>query len=59
MSMPFKRYEDMGFIQHSKYLGIIQLNRQIVKNLSEKDKKDLIAYCDKALERYFKNGMNA
>ena len=56
--MPFKRYEDMGFIQHSKYLGIIQLDRQIVKNLSEKDKKDLIDYCDKALERYFKNGTN-
>ncbi len=53
LSMPFKRFEDMGFIHHSKNIGIIQLDRDIIKNLTDDDVKKLIAGADKALEKYF------
>ena len=53
LTMPFKRFEDMGFMHHSKYLGTIKLNRQIMKTLTEEDLADLRAYCHNALERYF------
>ena len=53
LSMPFKRFEDMNFIHHSKYMGLIQLDRQIVKHLTQEDICSLRQYCDDALERYF------
>ena len=31
LSMPFKRFEDMNFIHHARHLGIIQLERAIVR----------------------------
>ena len=43
----------MGFIHHSKNIGIIQLDRDIIKNLTDDDVKKLIAGADKALSRYF------
>ena len=51
--MPFKRFEDMGFMHHSKYLGTIKLDRQIMKTLTEEDLADLRTYCNEALKRYF------
>lgn len=53
LSMPFKRFEDMHFIRHSKHLGIIQLDRAIIKCLTEKDIQDIRQYCNAALKRYF------
>ena len=53
LSMPFKRFEDMGFMHHSKNIGIIKLDRDIIKNLTDDDVKKLIASADKALSRYF------
>jgi hypothetical protein len=53
LSMPFKRFEDMGFMHHSKNIGIIQLDRDIIKNLTDDDVKKLIAGADKALNKYF------
>ena len=53
LSMPFKRFEDMGFMHHAKYLGTIKLDRQIMRNLTEEDIADLKQYCEQALVRYF------
>lgn len=55
LSMPFKRFEDMAFMHHTKVLGTIQLDRQIMKTLSESDIADLRDYCQKALRKYFGN----
>ncbi len=55
LSMPFKRFEDMGFIHHSKCLGVIQLDRQIVKCLNDEDIYQLRKYSDMALKDYFKD----
>ena len=54
LSMPFKRFEDMGFMHHTRNLGIVQLDRNIVKYLNEKDIADIRQFCDKALLNYFK-----
>ena len=51
--MPFKRFEDMGFMHHAKYLGTIQLDRSIVRKLTDADKNMLKQYCKRALDKYF------
>ena len=53
LSMPFKRFEDMGFMHHAKYLGTIQLDRSIVRKLTDADKNMLKQYCKRALDKYF------
>ena len=37
--MPFKRFEDMGIMHHSKNIGIFQLDRYIIKNPTDNDIK--------------------
>lgn len=54
LSMPFKRFEDMGYMHHSKYLGILQIDKNIMKHLTKQDILDLSKCCDEALERYWK-----
>lgn len=53
LSMPFKRFEDMGFIRHSKFMGLIQLDKHIIRNLTDEDIRSLRSYSDMALKRYF------
>lgn len=53
LSMPFKRFEDMGYMHHSKYLGILQIDKAIMKNFDDYDISDLLTYCTDALDRYW------
>lgn len=53
LNMPFKRFEDMGFMHHAKYLGTVQIDREIFKKLTQKDISELHKYCDASLKRYF------
>ena len=54
LNMPFKRFEGMGYMRHSKYLGIIQIDKSIMKTLDDNDISDILTYCTEALERYWK-----
>ena len=54
LSMPFKRFEEMGYLHHSKYLGVLQIDKSIMKSLDENDLSDLLTYCSNALERYWR-----
>ena len=54
LSMPFKRFEGMGYMRHSKYLGIIQIDKSIMKTLDDNDISDILTYCMNALDRYWK-----
>lgn len=54
LSNPFKRFEDMGYMHHSKYLGNLQIDKSIMKNFEDNDMSDLLTYCTEALERYWK-----
>ena len=53
LSMPFKRFEDMNFMHHAKHLGTIQIDRHIMKQVTEEDVKYLRECCHKSLKKYF------
>lgn len=53
LSMPFKRFEGMGYMRHSKYLGVIQIDKSIMKDWSDSDAEALQKRCSEALERYW------
>lgn len=53
LGMPFKRFEDMNFLQHSKYLGVIKVNPAISKRWTAEEIQSLRVFCDKALDKYF------
>lgn len=53
LSMPFKRFEDMNFIHHARHLGIIQLERAIVRRLESADIARIRDCCRAALRQYF------
>lgn len=54
LSNPFKRFEDMGYMHHSKHLGILQIDKSIMKDFDDNDMSDLLTYCTDALDRYWK-----
>lgn len=53
LSMPFKRFEGMGYMRHSKYLGIIQIDKSIMKTFDDDDISTILTYCTQALDRYW------
>jgi len=53
LSNPFKRFEDMGYMHHSKYLGILQIDKSIMKSFDDNDVSDLLTYCTDALDKYW------
>jgi hypothetical protein len=53
LSNPFRRFEDMGYMHHSKYLGILQIDKSIMKSFDEDDMSDLLYSCSEALSRYW------
>ena len=53
LSMPFNRFEGMGYMRHSKYLGVIQIDKSIIKTLDDDDISTIMTYCTDALERYW------
>jgi len=53
LSMPFRRFEDMGYMHHSKYMGVLQIDKSIMRNLTEEDKENVLNYCYQALNRYW------
>ena len=53
LSMPFKVYEEMGVMSHSKYIGVIQLDKQIAKRLNPVDIEEIITSCKNGLVKYY------
>ena len=56
LSMPFKVYEEMGVMSHSKYIGVIQLEKQIAKRLNPEDITEIIASCKQGIAKYYGEG---
>ena len=54
LSNPFKRFEDMQMIRHTKTLGIVQVDESVWKHLSEDEKAAIERVCDEKLDSYFK-----
>lgn len=53
LSNPFKRFEDMNMMRHTKTLGIIEVDGTVWKKLSEEEKQRIGAICDEKLEKYY------
>lgn len=56
---PFKRFEDMDMMNHTKTLGIIAVDSAVWKNLSPDDKTEIVSVCDEMLLRYFEHLENS
>lgn len=53
LSNPFKRFEDMNMMQHTKTLGIVEIEPTVWKKLSESDIANIINTCNDMLEKYY------
>ena len=53
LSNPFKRFEDMQMLHHTKTLGIVQVDESVWKNLSKEEKAEMEKICDEKLEQYY------
>ena len=56
LANPFKRFEDMQMLRHTKTLGIIQVDEAVWKRLTEADKQEIRQVCEEKLERYYRRG---
>lgn len=54
LSNPFKRFEDMQMLRHTKTLGIVEVEPTVWKNLSDNEKAEIVSICDNKLEEYYK-----
>lgn len=54
LSNPFKRFEDMNMLRHTKTLGIIEVDSTVWKKLTEEDKARVESVCEEKLEEYYK-----
>ena len=53
LSNPFKRFEDMQMLHHTKTLGVIQVDESVWKKLTREEKQEIERICDKKLEQYY------
>ena len=53
LSNPFKRFEDMNMLRHTKTLGIVEVDANVWKRLTDAEKKRIEAICDERLEKYY------
>lgn len=50
---PFKRFEDMNIMKRSKDIEYIEINRHIMKKLTDEEIQWIVEHCDKKLEEYY------
>lgn len=50
---PFKRFEDMNFMKRSKDIEYIEINRHIMKKLSNSEIEWIVEHSDRKLEEYY------
>ncbi len=53
LSNPFKRFEDMNMMHHTKTLGIVQVDESVWKSLSAEEKIEIEWICNEKLEQYY------
>ena len=53
LSNPFKRFEDMNMMRHTKTLGIIEVDGTVWKKLDEEEKRRITEICSKKLAQYY------
>jgi DNA or RNA helicases of superfamily II len=53
LSNPFKRFEDMQMLRHTKTLGIVEVEPTVWKNLTDDEKDEIRRICEEKLDSYF------
>ena len=53
LANPFKRFEDMQMLRHTRTLGIIQVDEAVWKRLGAEEKKVIEQVCERKLELYY------
>lgn len=53
-SNPFKRFEDMQMLHHTRTLGVVQVDEAVWKKLTQEEKQEIQRICDEKLESYFR-----
>ena len=53
LANPFKRFEDMRMLRHTRTLGIIQVDEAVWKRLTEGEKAEIGRICEEKLEAYY------
>ena len=53
LSNPFKRFEDMQMLRHTKTLGIAQVEETVWKHLSAEEKDEIGRICEEKLGQYY------
>ena len=53
LSNPFKRFEDMQMLRHTRTLGIIEVEPTVWKMLTDEEKTDIVDICDRKLCEYY------
>ena len=53
LSNPFKRFEDMQMLHHTRTLGVVQVDESVWKKLTEEEKQEIQRICDEKLGSYF------
>ena len=54
LSNPFKRFEDMQMMYHTKTLGVIQVDESVWRKLTEGEKTEIKKICLEKLDTYYK-----
>lgn len=53
LANPFKRFEDMQMLRHTRTLGIVQVDESVWKHLTKEERAEIVAICDEKLNGYF------
>ena len=53
LANPFKRFEDMQMLRHTKTLGVVQIDDAVWKKLTKEEKAEMDRICDQKLAEYF------
>ena len=53
LSNPFKRFEDMNMMRHTKTIGVVEVDRNVWKRLTQEDKIHILSICDEKLKQYY------
>ena len=53
LSNPFRRFEYMKIMSHTRTLGIVQVDPSVWKKLTADDFKEIAEVCESKLEKYF------
>ena len=53
LANPFKRFEDMQMMRHTKTLGIVEVDNSVWKRLTEEEKAEIRRTSEEKIQAYY------